>query len=179
MEFKELIAKRRSIRKFTERAIPQQVLEQLLEQTLTAPSARNSRSTRLLVVDDPTLIARMATVRDSGSSFMAGASLAIVVLGDTTKTDLWREDCAISATFLQLACVDAGLGSCWVHIGGRPRSKAEPTGEQAADFLRTLLPLPAGCEPLCIVAIGYSDFTPAPLPPADDTERILRIPRIQ
>lgn len=128
MEFKELIEKRRSIRKFSERAVPREIVDRILHETLSAPSARNTRTTRLVVVDDPALVARMADMRDYGSAFMKGAPLAIVVLGDTTKSDLWRENAAISATILQLACVDEGLASCWVHIDGRPRRKDEPGG---------------------------------------------------
>ena len=132
MEFKELIEKRRSIRKFSERAVPREIVDRILHETLSAPSARNTRTTRLVVVDDPALVARMADMRDYGSAFMKGAPLAIVVLGDTTKSDLWRENAAISATILQLACVDEGLASCWVHIDGRPRRKDEPGGETGA-----------------------------------------------
>ena len=121
------------------------------------------------------LVARMAEMRDYGSAFMKGAPLAFVVLGDTSKSDLWRENAAISATLLQLACVDEGLGSCWVHINGRPRRKDEPDGQSAADYLRSFLPVPADCEPLCAIAAGYSDFTPAPLPDADDAARIIRL----
>ena len=175
MEFKELLAKRRSIRKFRAGAVPADVVETLLTQTLAAPSSRNSRSTRLLVVDRPDLIARMADMRDYGSAFMKDAPLAVVVLGDTAKSDLWRVNAAISATVLQLACVDAGLASCWVQIDGRPRRKDAPEGERAADYLREFLPVPDGCEPLCAIAIGYSDFVPAPLPEADDDERIIRM----
>lgn len=175
MEFKQVLSKRRSIRKFTERAVPREVVDRLLAETLTAPSARNTRTTRLLVVDDPQTVARMAAMRDYGSAFMKGVPLAVVVLGDTAKGDLWRENAAISATILQLACVDEGLASCWVHINGRPCRREEPEGEQAADYLRGFLPIPEGCEPLCAIAIGYSDFTPAPLPPADDSERIIRL----
>ncbi len=176
MEFNEVIEKRRSIRKFTDRAVPAAVVEQLLRETLSAPSARNTRSTRLLVVDDPTSVAKMAEMRDYGSAFMKNAPLAVVVLGDPDKCpDLWRENAAISATVLQLAAVNAGLGCCWVHIDGRPRVKADPDGEQAADYLRTFLPIPAGCKPLCTIVIGYSDFHPAPLPEANDAERIIRL----
>lgn len=164
MEFKELIEKRRSIRKFSERAVPREIVDRILHETLSAPSARNTRTTRLVVVDDPALVARMADMRDYGSAFMKGAPLAIVVLGDTTKSDLWRENAAISATILQLACVDEGLASCWVHIDGRPRRKDEPGGETAAGYLRSFLPIPADCQPLCAVAAGYSDFTPARCP---------------
>ena len=166
MEFKELIEKRRSIRKFSERAVPREVVDRILHETLSAPSARNTRTTHLVVVDDPALVARMADMRDYGSAFMKGAPLAIVVLGDTTKSDLWRENAAISATILQLACVDEGLASCWVHIDGRTRRK---------DYLRSFLPIPADCQPLCAVAAGYSDFTPAPLPGSDDDARIIRL----
>ena len=158
MEFKELIEKRRSIRKFSDRAVPRETVDRILRETLTAPSARNTRTTRLMVVDDPALVARMAEMRDYGSAFMKGAPLAFVVLGDTSKSDLWRENAAISATLLQLACVDEGIGSCWVHIN-----------------LRSFLPVPADCEPLCAIAAGYSDFTPAPLPDADDAARIIRL----
>lgn len=175
MEFKDLLAGRRSVRKYSERDVPRDVVERLLRETLTAPSSRNSRSTRLLVVEDPATVARMAAMRDYGSGFLTGAPRAIVVLGDTAASDLWKVNAAISATVLQLACVDEGLASCWVHVEGRPRRKEEPDGEQAADYLRTFLPIPEGCEPLCVIAFGYSDFRPAPLPPANDEARIIRM----
>ena len=175
MEFKELIAKRRSVRKFTDREVPREVVDRILAEALSAPSARNTRTTRFLVVDDPALVARMAEMRDYGSAFLKGAPLAVLVLGDTSASDLWRENAAISATVLQLACVDEGLASCWVHVNGRPRRKDAPDVERAADYLRTFLPVPDGCEPLCAIALGYSDFSPAPLPPADDEARILRL----
>ena len=120
MEFKELIAKRRSVRKFTDREVPREVVDRILAEALSAPSARNTRTTRFLVVDDPVLVARMAEMRDYGSAFLKGAPLAVLVLGDTSASDLWRENAAISATVLQLACVDEGLASCWVHVNGRP-----------------------------------------------------------
>ena len=53
MEFKELIAQRRSIRRFSDRPVPREVVDRLLAEALTAPSARNTRTTRFLVVDDP------------------------------------------------------------------------------------------------------------------------------
>ena len=161
MEFKELIAKRRSVRKFSDRPVPREVVDRILAEALTAPSARNTRTSRLLVIDDPALVARMADMRDYGSGFLTGAPLAIVVLGDTSSSDLWRENAAITATVVQLACVDEGLASCWVHVNGRPRRKDAPDGETAADYLRQFLPIPNGCEPLCAIAAGYSDFTPA------------------
>ena len=175
MEWKQLIAKRRSIRKFNDTPVPAEVVDRLLRVALGAPSSHNSRSTQLLVVDDPALVAHMADMRDAGSGLLAGAPLAIVVLGDTTKTDLWEVNAAIAATMLQLAAVDEGLASCWVQVARRPRRKESPDGERAADYLRMFLPIPETSEPLCVVAIGYSDFQPKPLPASNDDDRIIRL----
>lgn len=173
MEFKEIVQKRRSTRKFSERKVPREVVERILKATFTAPSSRNSRSTRIFVVENPDIIAQMAQMRDYGSAFMKNAPLAFVIAGDTSLTDLWSVNCAISTTMLQLACVEEGLASCWVHVDGRPRLKDEPDGAQAIDLLRTLLPLPEGYEVLCVVAAGYSDFVPAALPEHDDMANVV------
>lgn len=175
MEFKELLAARRSVRKFSDRAVPAGAVERLLAVGLAAPSSRNSRSTRFLVVDDPATIARMAAMRDYGSAFLARAPLAVVVLGDCAKSDLWAVNATIAATHMQLAAVDEGLATCWIQVDGRPCLKEEPAGRQAADYLRELLPIPAECAPLCVLAVGYSDFRPAPLPEADDAGRVIRM----
>lgn len=175
MEFKTLIANRRSIRKFEPQPIPQEVVDRLVEATLSAPSSRNSHSTHLMVIDNPETIARMAQMRDYGSSFMKNAPLAIVVMGDTTVTDKWLVNASISATMLQLACVDEGLGSCWVHVDGSLQFKDEPDSPKADAFLRELLPIPEGMEILCAVAIGYTTFTPADLPAWDKAAHVHRI----
>ena len=172
MEFKQLLEKRRSVRRFDARPVPREVILDILNQALTAPSARNSHSTRFLVVDERQTIGRMAAMRDYGSAFMANAPVAVVVMGDTAASDIWSENCAISATVLQLACVDAGLASCWVHVAGRPRAKGDPQGETAEEYLRTLLPIPENCRVECIIALGYSDFMPAPLPAFDPVSAI-------
>lgn len=167
MEFKEVISKRRSVRKFSSRAVEREVIESILESAITAPSSRNSHSTSFMVVTRPEILERIAQMRDYGSAFVKGAPAAILVLGDRTKTDLSEVNCAISATVLQLAITDAGLSSCWVHVAGRPQKQAEPEGAQAIEVVRELLPIPVECDVLCVVAFGYSDFEPAPLPEFD------------
>ncbi|MEG1612207.1 MAG: nitroreductase family protein [Alistipes sp.] len=172
MEFKEIISKRRSVRKFSDHVVPQEVIDRLLDCALLSPSSKNSRSTRFLVVTNRAAIERMADMRDSGARFIKNASLVILLLGDP-EVNLWRENAAIAATVLQLACVDEGLSSCWVQINDRPRVKECPEGEKAIDFLRTFLPIPTDCEVLCAIATGYSDFTPAALPPFERAEKII------
>ena len=173
MDFKTIITKRRSVRKFSPTTPSREVVLEILRDALTAPSSRNMHTTRFLVVEDRETIDKIAAMRDYGSGFMTEAPLAIVVMGDTTKTDLWRENCAISATMLQLSIVDHGLASCWVHVGGRPRLKDVPEGEQAEEYLRTFLDIPAEWSVECVIALGYSDFEPKPLPEWDSEASIL------
>lgn len=168
MEFQELIRKRRSVRKFDARPVPREVLNRVLERVAGfAPSARNARSTRFMVVTDPEKIAAIAAMRDYGSAFAASAPAVVLVAGDRARSDLWIENCAISAAMLLLALVDEGLAGCWIHVNGRPRRKDEPAGEQVSDYLRAFLPVPDEWGILCAVACGYSDYTPAPLPERD------------
>ena len=132
MDFQQVIEARRSVRKFRDEEVPHEVLAQAIEAALHAPSSRNSRSTRFLAVRDAATVHRMAAMRDYGAVPLAGAPAAVVVMGDRAASDLWVDNAAIAATILQLALVDAGLKSCWVHVNGRPRSKERPDGEQAA-----------------------------------------------
>ena len=82
---------------------------------------------------------------------MSWLSLAVVVLGDTTKTDVWIEDCSIATIILQLAAEELGLGSCWVQI----RRRKDADGNIAEDNVRNLLGVPAHYAVLSIVAIGH------------------------
>ncbi len=175
MDFKTLVEKRRSIRKYDARPVPQEVIDRLLEATLTAPSSRNSHSTHLMVIDDPAMIARLAEMRDYGAAFMKTAPLVILVMGDQSVTDKWLVNASISATMLQLACVDEGLGSCWVHVDQSLQRKDEPEGPKADAFVRELIPsIPNHFGILCAMAIGYSDFEPAPLPAWDRAAHLHR-----
>ena len=55
-----------------------------------------------MIIEDRDTIAAISEMRDRGSAFVKDAPAAIVVLGDESRTDLWVDNCAISATFLQL-----------------------------------------------------------------------------
>lgn len=172
MEFKEIISRRRSTRKFLPTPVERETLQRILDVALVAPTSRNTRSTRFFVVQDKATLERMSQMRDYGSAFMKDAAAAIVVAGDKQTTDLWIDNCAIAATTIQLAVVDEGLVSCWVHVNDRPCLKDEPEGAKADDFLRELLGIPAHYGILCAVALGYSDYEPKPLPEYEGEERV-------
>ena len=158
MDFKELMAARRSVRRFSDRAVPREVVDRILAEALTAPSSRNSRSTRFLVVDRHDLIARMAGMRDYGSAFMEGAPLAVVVCADLTRNpgasgDWGVMDSSAASENLLLAAHAVGLGAVWTGV--YPRS-------ERVKAVRTILGLPESVVPLNVIPIGYPAETPEP-----------------
>lgn len=173
MEFNDLVHKRRSTRKFLEQKVEQSKIEKIMDAVRLAPTARNTHSSKFFVVTDREKLDSMSQMRDYGSQFMASAQAAIVVTGDPEKSDCWRENCVIAATFIQLAAVDEGLASCWVHVFGRHKVKEDPTSQLADDYLHELLPIPSSCRTECVIAFGYADYTPKPLPPYDFSEDVV------
>lgn len=157
MDFLEVIEKRHSVRKYSDKAIEREILDAIVRVAQTAPSSRNSKSSAFMIVEDRDTLDALAQMRDYGSALLSGAQAAIVVLGDETKTDLWVDNCAISATFIQLAVTAMDLVSCWVHCNGRPRYKDNPEGPKAEDYVCELLGVKDGLRPYCVVAIGYPE----------------------
>ncbi len=155
MDFLEVIEKRHSVRKYSDRPVEKELLDAIVKVAQTAPSSRNSKSSAFMIIEDRDILDALSQMRDYGSALISGAPAAIVVIGDETKTDLWIDNCAISATFIQLAVTAMDLASCWVHCNGRPRLKAEPDGAKAEDYVAGLLGLKDGLRPYCVVAIGY------------------------
>ncbi|MBQ2365277.1 MAG: nitroreductase family protein, partial [Alistipes sp.] len=117
MEFKEVVNRRRSTRRYTGKPVEREKLQRAMELALKAPSSKNTRSTRLMAVTNLDKVHALGRVRDWGSSLLEEAAAAIVVLGDESASPMWQTNASISATLLQLALVDEGLASCWVHVG--------------------------------------------------------------
>ncbi len=162
MDFRELAFGRRSVRKFEDQRVDTHLIHELLDIVFTAPSSKNSRTTRITVTEDKGVLEAISTMRSRGSSFVKDAPLAFIIQGDDSQTDLWRENCAISATVLQFAAESMGLGSCWVHVNGRPHNEDEPQGMTAEEYLREHFPCLPHYPMLCVVAIGYPNGKPKP-----------------
>lgn len=65
---------------------------------------------------------------------LADADAAIIVIGDTEKSDAWIEDCSIAMILMQLEATELGIGSCWVQCRGR----TTPQGTGTEDRIKSL-----------------------------------------
>ena len=87
---------------------------------------------------------------------------------------MWLTNAAIMATILQLALVDEGLASCWVHVGDYLTVNDDPASQRSEDYVKEVLPeIPANYRVLSVISIGYADYTPKPLPEYEGPERML------
>jgi len=148
----ELLQKRRSIRIFSSRQVEREKRDLLLEAGLRAPSSRGRMPWEFVVVDDPALLQQLGAAKQHGSAFLASAPLAIVVVADPDKCDVWIEDVSLAAILIQLAATALGLGSCWAQIRLREHDAA---GGSANDFVVDLLGLPETYQVGSIIGIGY------------------------
>lgn len=157
MDFLELIEKRKSIRKYSNRPVEREILDAIVKVAQTAPSSRNSKSSAFMIIEDRDTLDALSQMRDYGASPLKSAQAAIIVMGDSTKTDLWVDNCAISATFLHLAATAMDLASCWIHIKDRLCLKDVPDGKKSDEYVSELLGIKNGLRPYCAMALGYPE----------------------
>ena len=154
IDFKfELLAQRRSIRKFKAQPVEEDKIARLAEALLRSPTSRNFQPGQFVLVDDPQLLAQLASAKSHGAGFFATAPLAIVIAADPQKSDVWVEDCSIAAIIVQLAAEQLGLKSCWAQLRLRPH--ADETN--ASEYVRKLVGLPEGFEVPMVIGVGYPD----------------------
>lgn len=149
--FIELIKKRRSIRRFLDKPIEKEKIDQLIEAALRAPSSKGENPWEFIVVTDRELLQRLSLAKEHGSTFLKGAPLGIVVCADPKQCDVWVEDASIAAIFIHLAASSLGLGSCWIQIRLRRHNQEKSSNDYVAEQLQ----LPPHLQVEAIVAIGY------------------------
>ncbi len=179
--FRELALRRRSYRKYQDRPVEREKIEQILEIALASPSGKRINPWEFIVVEDRDILRQMSACRTYGSQMLDGAPLGIIIALDTAKADTWQCDGAIAALDILLACEDLDLGACWMqvygrtapaplpspHEGGKPSNEepAEESTEPAENMIKRLTGIPENLTVLCVIAIGYKGEEKKPINP--------------
>lgn len=149
------IFKRRSIRKYTDKVISDELIEKVLRAGMAAPSAGNQQPWHFIVIDDREILNDIPKFHPY-SAMLKEASHAIVVCGDVNLQrykGYWVQDCSAATENMLLMATELGLGSVW--LGVYPL-------EERIKGLKELLGLPESVIPLCIIALGYPAETKEP-----------------
>jgi nitroreductase len=152
-----LLFGRRSVRKYEPKAIPDEMIGDLLAAGMAAPSACAKDPWRFVVVRDRARLQEIANDLPHGR-MLASAPLGIVVCGDLNvahdgQLSYLLQDCSAAIQNILLAAHGLGLGACWLGVHPRlPRMEA----------MTRILQLPVSIVPVSCIAIGW----PAEVKPA-------------
>jgi nitroreductase len=147
VEFYEALRQRTSVRSYSSEAVPEDVLERVLEAVRIAPSANNQQPWRLILVQEAETRAKLARLC-FGQSWIADAAIVVVACGVPTRGGIGGYassrlvDVAIAVDHLTLAAAAEGLGTCWI-------------GAFDNDGLKELLGIPAEADVVAVTPLGY------------------------
>lgn len=172
MGLTDVILKRRSIRKYADRAVPEETLDGILQAGLLAPTSRNLRPCEFWLIRDRETLKRLSRAKSGGAGMLADCAAAVAVFGDAEKADTWIEDSSIALSFMMLAAEEQGVGNCWVQI----RLRTDAGGREAERNVREILSVPDKYRIVGILAMGIpAEEAKAHTPDDADWDRVHRI----
>ena len=148
-ELFKLAAKRRSIRRYTDDHISDDVLNEIMKVALAAPCSFGHRPVEFVVVRDKNRIINLAACKSLGGNQIIGADAVIVVMVKLDRGEFWIEDAAIASSYILLAAEQYDLGACWVHIRNRTGKR-----KSSEEEIFSLLGVPKGYAVLNLIALG-------------------------
>jgi nitroreductase len=160
MDLETVVKRRRMCREYSDRDVPQEKVDRILDLASRYPSAGHTEPQEFIVVRDQRAredLARAAL----DQMFVAQAPLVIVVVSDVRRSARrYGErgvhffsiiDGAFVAMLILLAVVDEGLGACFV-------------GSFYDEEVQQVLGLPPHIRPIGIIPIGYCAEGPRRFP---------------
>jgi len=143
MSLIDVILSRRSIRKYENKEIPQEILQQILESGRWAPSAVNRQPFRFVVVKDREILKNLCD--NLITRFVKYAPVAIIGCADVKSllTGKWAVvDTTIAMQNMVIAAWALGVGSCWI-------------GACNEETVKKLLKIPDKWKVVALVTLGY------------------------
>ncbi len=146
------ILSRKSVRSYTSQAVPREKLDTLVRAAMAAPTGRDMRPWKFVIVDDKAAMRSLAE-KLPYAKMLAEAQAAVVVCGDLSVTDKegkpstnWMFDCSAATENLLLQAEAMGLGAVW--------TAAYPYEERVA-AVKAAFALPDHIVPFCVVPMGW------------------------
>lgn len=117
-EIMQSLLSRRSIRKYSDRQVPDDLLDQVLTAGLYAPTGMNTQNITMVAVRDQEtrdLLSKLnAAVMGATHDPFYGAPCVIVVLGEEQNYPIIENGSLVLGNLMNAAHA-VGLGSCWIH----------------------------------------------------------------
>ena len=150
MSLLDVILSRRSIRKYENKEIPKEILQQILEAGRQAPSAVNRQPIRFVVVTNQNILKDLCDTIIT--RFVKEAPAVIVGCADVKSlmTGKWAVvDTTIAMENMVIAAWALGIGSCWIGACNEQKVKE-------------MLRIPKDWKVVALVTLGYPSEQPKP-----------------
>ena len=139
MEVFEAVRTMLAVRRYLDRAVPETIVQRIVEAGRLTGSAMNLQPWHFIVVQDRDTLRRLGALARSGP-YVADAPLAIVVVVD--RTGYAVSDASRAIDSMMLTAWAEGVGSNWVGFGNLEKVNA-------------LLGIPSDRDVLAILPFGY------------------------
>ncbi len=154
MSILDIIRKRSSVRKYKSDAIPEDVLNRVLEAARLAPSGSNRQPWKFILVTDPAMKKKLVPAC-RGQAFIAEAPVVIAACGYPDQSyprqggymKSWPIDVTCALDHLMLQACEEGLGTCWI-------------GAFEEKDVKALLHIPEDVKVLALTPLGCPDEVP-------------------
>jgi len=185
MDVIEAIKTRRSIRKFNQHVVPENLLLEIVDAARWAPSGDNSQPWVFVIIKDTQIKLKIRSFLVDGAvryikgpkgkrvlknmrlkwikaiksgtyqEHVSKAPVLIAILGNT-KSIYYIHDCCAATQNLILAAHALGLGSCWIDHG---------IGDEVTESqIRNLLNVPNDYRIVSLISLGFPQEKPKPRP---------------
>lgn len=153
----QFIFSRRSVRKYEDKEIPDNLFTDLFEAAMAAPSAVAKDPWHFLLIRERETLDKIVKILPSGQ-MLRQAPAAVIVCGDINIANLnevsyMLQDLSAAVENILLAANALGLGSCWLGI--HPR-------QDRLEGIRSLFNFPDNIIPMCGIALGWPAEKPEP-----------------
>lgn len=157
MDFLEVVEKRRSYRKFTDKKIDKKLLEKMVNIAIQSPTAMNKQNRIFTIIQNEKLIKKLEGIlaREytiEGYNFFKAPCIILVSAPKANET-LGIQDTAIALDHLYLASTYFGLGSCWIN------QFKEAKSDEYIEFLREIN-IPQDHIVYAGMVVGFVDEVP-------------------
>lgn len=150
LNVKDAMVNRHSVRSFSEKEVPNNIIYDIILHAHLAPSAGNLQARDFIIVDDPQVKQKLCKAA-LNQEFLREAPIDIIVCANldrikhygTRGQELYCiQDSAAAVEHILLLAVEYGLATCWV-------------GAFNEKEVKTILGLPDHVRPVAIVPLGY------------------------
>ncbi len=156
------ILSRKSVKKFKSQQVDKDLIDQIVQAGLAAPSGLNKQSPIILVVTDKQVRDELSVLNAGKDPFgradpFYNAPCVLVVLADKSVPTYVYDGSLVMENML-LAAHALGLGACWIH-----RAKETFESETGKAILKKL-GVEGEYEGIGNCIVGYADMTPQEKP---------------